>query len=66
MIPRYLSDKGLKKVDFKIAFGDEFIGVMKTLKALGMTSTKPVEVAPGVFICKLFYPSPLLGDFISC
>lgn len=51
MIPRYLSDKGLKKVTFKIAFDREFIHVMKTLKALGMTGTEPVQVAPGVFIC---------------
>ncbi len=44
MMPRYFKDKGLKRVTFKYGLGDDFIEVLKILKALGLDSTKKVKV----------------------
>lgn len=43
LMPRYL-DKGLKRVTFKFGLGDEFIKVLKILRALGLDSTEKVKV----------------------
>ncbi|MDW7670226.1 MAG: saccharopine dehydrogenase NADP-binding domain-containing protein [Bacillota bacterium] len=42
-IPRYIN-KGLRKVDFKIALGDELINALKVLRSMGLDSTSPIEV----------------------
>ncbi|MBN2049181.1 MAG: saccharopine dehydrogenase NADP-binding domain-containing protein [Spirochaetales bacterium] len=44
MMPRYFKDKGLKRVTFKYGLGDEFIGVLKILQALGLDKTEKVKV----------------------
>jgi saccharopine dehydrogenase (NAD+, L-lysine forming) len=41
LMPRWLN---AKRVTFKYGLGDEFIGVLKTLHALGLDSTTPVRV----------------------
>jgi saccharopine dehydrogenase-like NADP-dependent oxidoreductase len=44
MMPRYLADRGLKRVTFKYGLGEEFIQVLKTLQALGLDKTKKIKV----------------------
>jgi len=44
MLPRYFADKGVKRVTFKYGLGDEFIGVLKTIQALGLDKTDKVKV----------------------
>ncbi len=41
LMPRYLN---AKKVTFKYGLGAEFIGILKTLRQLGLASTTPVRV----------------------
>jgi saccharopine dehydrogenase (NAD+, L-lysine-forming) len=41
LVPRWID---CKRVTFKYGLGDEFIGILKTLHALGLDSTKPVNV----------------------
>ena len=41
LVPRWID---CKRVTFKYGLGDEFIGVLKTLHALGLDSTRPVDV----------------------
>lgn len=41
LMPRWVD---AKRVTFKYGLGDEFIGVLRTLHALGLDSTKPVKV----------------------
>eukprot|EP01126_Amoeba_proteus_P058755 TRINITY_DN7623_c0_g1_i3.p1 TRINITY_DN7623_c0_g1~~TRINITY_DN7623_c0_g1_i3.p1 ORF type:complete len:266 (+),score=45.10 TRINITY_DN7623_c0_g1_i3:85-882(+) len=61
MIPRYLSGKGLKKVTFKIAFGDEFIQILKALQKVGMTNSSPIDVN-GVAISPRDFLARVLPD----
>ena len=44
MMPRYFTDRGLKRVTFKYGLGDEFIGVLKILQGLGLDKTEKVKV----------------------
>jgi len=62
LVPRYLAGKGLKKVTFKFALGDEFVGIVKNLDMLGLTSTEPidfkgVQIAPRDFLAAVL-PNP--------
>ena len=43
-MPRYLSQYGLKKASFKIALDDNLLNALKVINALGLRSTKPIEV----------------------
>ena len=45
LVPRWLD---ARRVTFKYALGDEFIGVLRTLHAIGLDSTTPVRVKGGV------------------
>ncbi len=42
LMPRYI-DKGLKKVSFKIALGDDIINAMKVLRALGLDRKEKID-----------------------
>ncbi len=42
LMPRYI-DKGLKKVSFKIALGDEIVSAMKVLRALGLDQKEEID-----------------------
>ncbi len=42
LMPRYI-DKGLKKVSFKIALGDEIVNAMKVLRAIGLDSKEKID-----------------------
>jgi saccharopine dehydrogenase-like NADP-dependent oxidoreductase len=44
-MPRYLAGRGLRRATFKYALGDEFIGVLKILKGLGLDRTDKISVA---------------------
>jgi saccharopine dehydrogenase (NAD+, L-lysine-forming) len=69
-MPRYLADRGLKRVTFKYGLEPEFIRVLKTLQALGLDSTRKVrvgevEVAPRDVI-GVTAPDPArLGEHMS-
>ena len=41
LVPRWLD---ARRVTFKYALGDEFIGVLKTLHAIGLDGTTPIRV----------------------
>jgi saccharopine dehydrogenase-like NADP-dependent oxidoreductase len=43
-IPRYLADRGLRRVTFKYALGESFIQALKTLQSLGLDRTDPLRV----------------------
>ena len=43
-LPRYLRKYGLKKASFKIALDDNLLNALKVINALGLRSTRPVEV----------------------
>lgn len=43
-MPRYLRKYGLKKASFKIALDDNLLNALKVINALGLRSTRPVEV----------------------
>jgi len=43
LMPRWLGDKA-KRVTFKYGLGDEMIGILKTLHALGLDKVEPVRV----------------------
>lgn len=66
LVPRYI-DKGLQKVTFKYGIGQEFIEVLKILRALGLDSKEKVkvggaEVSPRDVIA-VTAPNPaLIGD----
>ncbi len=42
LMPRYI-DKGLKKVTFKIALGDEIVNAMKVLRAIGLNRKEKID-----------------------
>jgi len=44
LMPRYFKDKGLKRVTFKYALGNEFIKVLKILQDLGLDKTNKIKV----------------------
>lgn len=43
-LPRYLKKYGLKKASFKIALDDRLLNALKVINALGLRSTRPIEV----------------------
>ncbi|MDX6438668.1 MAG: saccharopine dehydrogenase L-lysine forming [Gaiellaceae bacterium] len=64
LIPRYID---CRRVDFKYGLGEEFIEVLKTLRKLGLDSTKPikvrgVEVAPRDVVAAVLPDPATLGD----
>ena len=64
LIPRWLD---CRRVDFKYGLGEEFIEVLKTLRKLGLDSTKPVnvrgvEVAPRDVVAAVLPDPATLGD----
>jgi saccharopine dehydrogenase (NAD+, L-lysine-forming) len=67
LVPRFID---CNRVTFKYGLGDEFIGVLKTLRKLGLDSTKKVrvrdvEVAPRDVVAATL-PDPMtLGDRMS-
>jgi saccharopine dehydrogenase-like NADP-dependent oxidoreductase len=64
LIPRFID---CRRVDFKYGLGEEFIEVLKTLRKLGLDSTKPVkvrgvEVAPRDVVAAVLPDPATLGD----
>jgi saccharopine dehydrogenase (NAD+, L-lysine forming) len=64
LIPRWID---CRRVDFKYGLGEEFIGVLKTLRKLGLDSTKPlqvrgVEVAPRDVVAAALPDPATLGE----
>jgi saccharopine dehydrogenase (NAD+, L-lysine forming) len=64
LIPRWID---CRRVDFKYGLGEEFIDVLKTLRRLGLDSTKPlnvrgVEVAPRDVVAAALPDPATLGD----
>ncbi|MEA2310859.1 MAG: saccharopine dehydrogenase L-lysine forming, partial [Solirubrobacteraceae bacterium] len=64
LIPRHVD---CRRVTFKYGLGDEFIGVLRTLRKLGLDSTEPVrvrgaEVAPRDVVAAVLPDPATLGD----
>jgi saccharopine dehydrogenase (NAD+, L-lysine-forming) len=67
LIPRWVN---CKRVTFKYGLGDEFIGVLKTIKMLGLDNKEPirvkgVEVAPRDVVAACLPDPARLGDKMS-
>ncbi|MBN1835614.1 MAG: hypothetical protein JW820_07170, partial [Spirochaetales bacterium] len=43
-MPRYLAERGLRRVTFKYALGEQFIATLKTLQSLGLDRTEKIRV----------------------
>lgn len=43
-MPRYLADRGLRRVTFKYALGEDFIRTLKVLQCLGLDRTEKIRV----------------------
>jgi saccharopine dehydrogenase (NAD+, L-lysine-forming) len=64
LVPRWVD---CRRVTFKYGLGDEFIGVLETLRKLGLDSTEPVDVrgakvAPRDLLAALLPDPATLGD----
>jgi saccharopine dehydrogenase-like NADP-dependent oxidoreductase len=67
LVPRWVN---CKRVTFKYGLGDEFIGVLKTIKMLGLDNKEPVkvkdvEVAPRDVVAACLPDPAHLGDRMS-
>ncbi len=49
-LPRYLADRGVESVSFKVGFPPDFMQRMNLLVGLGLTGTEPVDLAGGKVI----------------
>lgn len=49
-LPRYLADRGVESVSFKVGFPPDFMERMNLLVGLGLTGTEPVDLAGGKVI----------------
>jgi saccharopine dehydrogenase-like NADP-dependent oxidoreductase len=49
-LPRYLADRGVESVSFKVGFPPDFMERMNLLVRLGLTGTEPVGLAGGKVI----------------
>ncbi|HEX6678202.1 MAG TPA: saccharopine dehydrogenase C-terminal domain-containing protein [Actinomycetes bacterium] len=49
-LPRFLADRGVESVSFKVGFPPDFMERMNLLVGLGLTGTEPVDLAGGKVI----------------
>jgi saccharopine dehydrogenase (NAD+, L-lysine-forming) len=67
LVPRWVN---CKRVTFKYALGDQFIGVLKTLHILGLDNKEPIKVkdmmvAPRDVVAACLPDPAYLGDYMS-